>query len=267
MPPAGKLPDDIIEHFSKWIDMGAPDPRTGEAASAPKREISIDAGKNWWAFQPLREIPILDAQNPVDGFIRRAQQAQGLKANPATNKEKLLRRAYYDLVGLPPTPEQITAFLTDDAPQAYEKVIDALLASTAYGERWARHWLDTARFAESGGYEFDGFRPGAYHYRDWVIRAFNQDLPYDEFVRLQLAGDVLAPDDIQAASATGFLVAGPYPGQITAKTVEGIRYDQLDDMLMTIGVSMLGQTLCCVRCHAHKSAPIPHEHSYPLASR
>lgn len=110
---------------------GVPDPRTGEAASAPKREISIDAGKNWWAFQPLRNPNLM--QNPVDGFIRRAQQAQGLKANPATNKEKLLRRAYYDLVGLPPTPEQITAFLTDDAPQAYEKVIDALLASTAYG--------------------------------------------------------------------------------------------------------------------------------------
>ncbi len=266
MPPAGKLPDDVIANFATWIEMGAPDPRLGDANLAQKRQINIEEGKKWWAFQPLQAVASPNAEKPIDGFIWQAQHAHGLKTNHATSKEKLIRRAYFDLIGLPPTPEQVAAFVGDASPQAYEKVIDTLLASSAYGERWARHWLDAARFAESGGYEFDGFRPGAYHYRDWVIRALNQDMPYDEFVRLQLAGDLLAPDDIQAASATGFLVAGPYPGQITAKTVEGIRYDQLDDMMMTIGGSMMGLTLGCVRCHSHKYDPIPHEDYYALAA-
>lgn len=266
MPPPGKLPAEVVADFAKWIDMGAPDPRLGEVVIKPKREISIEEGKNWWAFQPLKEVALPDAQKPVDGFIRKSQQEQGLKPNPPASKEKLLRRAYFDLVGLPPTPEQIAAFVGDTSPQAFEKVIDELLVSPAYGERWARHWLDAARFAESGGYEFDGFRPGAYHYRDWVIRALNNDMPYDEFLRMQLAGDLLLPDDMQGAAATGFLVAGPYPGQITAKTVEGIRYDQLDDMMMTIGGSMLGLTLGCVRCHEHKYDPIPHQDYYALAA-
>ncbi len=266
MPPNGKLSDEVIADFAKWIDMGAPDPRAGEATLVPKRDINIEEGMKWWAFKPLGQVAMPDANKPVDGFIRQAQQTKGLKPNHAASKEKLIRRAYFDLIGLPPTPEQVAAFVSDPSSQAFEKVIDELLASTAYGERWARHWLDAARFAESGGYEFDGFRPGAYHYRDWVIRSLNQDMPYDEFVRKQLAGDLLAPDDIHAAAATGFLVAGPYPGQITAKTIEGIRYDQLDDMMMTVGGSMLGLTLGCVRCHAHKYDPIPHEDYYALAA-
>ena len=180
-------------------------------------------------------------------------------------KEKLIRRAYFDLIGLPPTPEQVDAFVKDDSAQAFEKVVDSLLQSEHYGERWGRHWLDVVRFAESGGYEFDGFRPGAYHYRDWVIKALNADLPYNEFVRMQLAGDKLQPGYV-GASATGFLVAGPYPGQITAKTVERIRYDQLDDMLMTVGGSMLGLTLGCVRCHDHKYDPLPQQDYYALAA-
>ncbi len=266
MPPTGKLPDDVIADFAKWIDLGAPDPRDGEAPVKPKREINLDEGKQWWAFQPLKEVALPDAQKPVDGFIRQAQEAQGLKPNHPASKEKLIRRAYFDLIGLPPTPEHVSAFVADTSPQAFEKVVDELLARPAYGERWARHWLDAARFAESGGYEFDGFRPGAYHYRDWVIRALNDDMPYNQFVRMQLAGDVLAPDDIEGAAATGFLVAGPYPGQITAKTVERIRYDQLDDMMMTIGGSMLGLTLGCARCHEHKYDPIPHQDYYSLAA-
>ena len=202
----------------------------------------------------------------IDGYVAAAQQQHGLKPSGPATKEVLIRRAYFDLIGLPPTPEQMAAFITDSSPQAFEKVIDELLNSPRYGEKWARHWLDAARFAESGGYEFDGFRPGAYHYRDWVIRAMNSDLPYDQFVRMQLAGDVLQPDDIEGAAATGFLVAGPYPGQITAKTVERIRYDQLDDMLMTIGGSMLGLTVGCVRCHEHKYDPIPHQDYYAIAA-
>jgi hypothetical protein len=266
MPPAGKLPEEIVADFARWIDLGAPDPRSGDAPVQPKREIDLEAGRNWWAFQPLRKVSLPDANKPIDGFIRQAQEAHGLKSNSPASKEKLIRRAYFDLIGLPPTPEQIAAFVNDASPQAFEKVVDELLASPAYGERWARHWLDAARFAESGGYEFDGFRPGAYHYRDWVIRALNSDMPYDEFVRWQLAGDVLHPDDLDGAAATGFLVAGPYPGQITAKTVERIRYDQIDDMLMTIGGSMLGLTLGCVRCHDHKYDPIPQHDYYALAA-
>ena len=266
MPPSGKLPDSVIADFAKWIDLGAPDPRSGEVAVQPKRTINLGEGKLWWAFQPLRSPSLPDAKKPIDGFIRQAQQAHGLKPNRQASREKLIRRAYFDLIGLPPTPDQVAAFLADKAPNAFEKVVDTLLANPAYGERWARHWLDAARFAESGGYEFDGFRPGAYHYRDWVIRALNKDLPYNDFIRMQLAGDMLAPNDIDGAAATGFLVAGPYPGQITAKTVERIRYDQLDDMMMTIGGSMLGLTLGCVRCHEHKYDPIPHQDYYAIAA-
>ena len=272
MPPSGKLSDEILADFAKWIDMGAPDPRVGAAPTRPKREINIEEGRQWWSFQPLKiVIPPATAQasqvqNPIDRFIIAAQVQHGIKSGTLASKEKLIRRAYFDLIGLPPNPEQIDAFVNDPTPQAFEKVIDHLLNSSHYGEKWARHWLDVARFAESGGYEFDGFRPGAYHYRDWVIRALNSDLPYDQFVRMQLAGDKYQPDDYHGASASGFLVAGPYPGQITAKTVEGIRYDQLDDMLMTVGGSMLGLTLGCVRCHDHKYDPLQQKDYYALAA-
>jgi hypothetical protein len=272
MPPSGKLSDEIIANFAKWIDMGAPDPRKGAAPATAKRVINIEEGRQWWSFQPLAAVvppPTPEGsrvQTPIDHFVVAAQQQHGLKpAGPAT-KEKLIRRAYFDLIGLPPTPEQVEAFASDASPQAFEKVVDGLLNSQHYGEKWARHWLDVARFAESGGYEFDGFRPGAYHYRDWVIRSLNSDLPYDQFVRMQIAGDKLQPDDYHGLAASGFLVAGPYPGQITAKTVERIRYDQLDDMLMTVGGSMLGLTLGCVRCHDHKYDPIQQQDYYALAA-
>lgn len=266
MPPAGKLSDEIIADFARWIDMGAPDPRQGDAPIRARREIDVAEGRKWWSFEPLKTVTVPDAARPIDSFIAEAQQKQGLKQNGPATRETLIRRVYFDLIGLPPTAEQVAAFVNDTSPQAFEKVVDELLASPRYGEKWARHWLDTARFAESGGYEFDGFRPGAYHYRDWVIRALNSDLPYDQFVQMQLAGDLLQPDLIEGAAATGFLVAGPYPGQITAKTVERIRYDQLDDMLMTIGGSMLGLTMGCVRCHEHKYDPLPHHDYYALAA-
>jgi len=268
MPPAGKLPDSVIADFSKWVDLGAPDPRTAATTSA-KRVINLDEGRTFWSFLPLRAVtpPAESAAmaNPIDRFVQAKQVEKGVVPNGPASKEKLIRRAYYDLVGLPPTPEQVLAFLQDNSPTAFEKVVDELLQSAQYGERWSRHWLDAARFAESGGYEFDGFRAGAYHYRDWVIRSLNQDLPYDQFVRMQLAGDKLQPG-FDGSSATGFLVAGPYPGQITAKTVERIRYDQLDDMIMTIGGSMLGLTLGCVRCHDHKYDPLPQQDYYGIAS-
>lgn len=272
MPPSGKLSDEIVADFAKWIDLGAPDPRQGEAPAVAKRVIDLEEGRKWWSFQPLQAVVPPAAPEgwrvptPIDHFVAAAQKEQGLTPAAPAAKDKLIRRAYFDLIGLPPTPEQVEAFVNDASPQAFEKVVDGLLDSPHYGEKWARHWLDVARFAESGGYEFDGFRPGAYHYRDWVIRSLNSDLPYDEFVRMQIAGDKLQPEAYAGHAASGFLVAGPYPGQITAKTVERIRYDQLDDMLMTVGGSMLGLTLGCVRCHDHKYDPLPQQDYYALAA-
>jgi hypothetical protein len=272
MPPKKKLPAMAIAHLEQWIAMGAPDPRDGAPITA-KRQINIAEGREHWAFKPLRNgappiPPPSPSQKPttVDAFILQAQANAGVRPSPPAAKETLVRRLYFDLTGLPPTPEAVESFLSNTAPDAYSKLVNSLLDSPLYGERWARHWLDVVRFAESGGYEFDGFRQGAYHYRDWVIRAFNSDLPYDEFVRLQLAGDLLDENKIEGAAATGFLVAGPYPGQITAKTKERIRYDQLDDMLSTTGSAMLGLTIGCVRCHDHKYDPIPQADYYNLAA-
>lgn len=273
MPPKGALPDSVIADLAKWIEMGAPDPRTeAVVAATPKRVIDTQAGKEWWAFRPLRKPapPKVKAtawvRTPVDAFILAKQEAAGLSPNEAASKEKLLRRVTFDLTGLAPTPEERTDFLQDTKPDAYSRLVDRLLESKHYGERWGRHWLDVVRFAESNGYEFDAFRPGAYHYRDWVIDALNDDMPYDEFIRMQLAGDKLKPGEYDGASAAGFLVAGPYPGQITAKTREKIRYDQLDDMVSTIGNGMLGISMNCVRCHDHKYDPLPQQDYYGFAA-
>ena len=273
MPPKGKLPDSVIADLAKWIAMGAPDSRVASATEAKaKRVINLAEGKQWWAFKPLVRPPVPVVKNPawartpLDAFILAKQEEAGLVANGIASKEKLLRRATFDLTGLAPTPEAREAFLKDTAPDAYARLIDHLLDSQRYGERWGRHWLDVVRFGESGGYEFDGFRPGAFHYRDWVVKALNNDMPYDAFVRMQLAGDKLMPGEYDGASATGFLVAGPYPGQITAKTVEKIRYDQLDDMVSTIGSGFLGLTMACMRCHDHKFDPLPQHDYYGIAA-
>ncbi len=271
MPPKKKLPPEVIADFEKWVAMGAPDPRTGEVAKA-RREINIPQGRDYWAFRPLKPVPVPTVKNaawaktPVDRFILARQEKAGLTPSKPIAPEQLLRRATFDLTGLPPTPEEVAAFVADSSPNALASVVNKLLAKSAYGERWGRHWLDVVRFAESGGYEFDGFRPGAFHYRDWVIRALNDGMPYDRFIRWQLAGDRIQPDTLEGASAAGFLVAGPYPGQITAKTIERIRYDQLDDMVSTIGSGFLGLTFGCVRCHDHKYDPIPQTDYYGIAA-
>ena len=271
MPPKKKLPPEVIADFEKWIAMGAPDPRTGEVAKA-RREISIPQGRDYWAFRPLKPVPVPTVKNaawaktPIDRFILAKQEAAKVTASKPISPEQLLRRATFDLTGLPPTAEEVAAFAADSSPNALSSVVLKLLAKPAYGERWGRHWLDVVRFAESNGYEFDGFRPGAFHYRDWVIRALNEGMPYDRFIRWQLAGDKLQPDTVEGASAAGFLVAGPYPGQITAKTIERIRYDQLDDMVSTIGSGFLGLTFGCVRCHDHKYDPIPQTDYYGIAA-
>lgn len=271
MPPKAKLADPIIADFEKWIATGAADPRDGTVKST-KRFIDIPEGRKYWAFKPVAPpAPPKVKSEPwvrtaIDRFILAKLEEKNLLPNPAVGKEKLIRRAYYDLWGIPPPPAEIDAFVKDETPDVYDRLLDKLLASERFGERWARHWLDAVRFAESGGYEFDGDRAGAYFYRDFVIKAFNQDMPFDEFIRLQLAGDQLHPGEFLPTSATGFIVAGPYPGQTTAKTLQIIRYDHLDDMISTIGTSMLGLSMGCARCHEHKYDPIPQEDYYRLVA-
>jgi cytochrome c553 len=269
MPPRGKLSDDVIADFTKWIELGAPDPRDGSVLPG-KRPIDIAEGKKFWSFRPLAVVPPPTvktanwARNPIDQFILAGLEAKSLKPSKPLSKEQLIRRVTFDLTGLPPTAEEVAAFVNDTAPEAYEKLLNRLLSSDRFGERWGRHWLDAVRFAESGGYEFDRDREGAFHYRDFVIKALNADMPFDEFVRLQLAGDELKPNDMFATSATGFLVAGPYPGQTTQKTLAPIRYDHLDDMITTTSSAFLGLTLGCARCHEHKYDPIPQQDYYRL---
>jgi len=284
MPPKGKLPDELIAHFVKWVELGAPDPREGGMV-VPSSQIDLDAGKKHWAFHPLsRPTPptVKDAawiRSPIDQFIRFRQEAVGVQPNNIADPRTLIRRAYFDLIGLPPSPEQVDQFVKDaekDLPAAYDKLIDELLASKHYGERWARHWLDIARFAESNGYAFDGNRPNAWRYRDFVIDALNSDMPYDQFVRLQIAGDLIAKTNadsnaeaaeaVRTLAATGYLVAGPYTTQQTQKERERSRYEQLDDVVSTLGTSLLGLTVGCCRCHNHKFDPLPQHDYYRLAA-
>ncbi|RIK74990.1 MAG: hypothetical protein DCC68_22010, partial [Planctomycetota bacterium] len=236
-----------------------------------ERTVAPDA-RNFWSFQPLKVVEPPAVKNeawprtPIDRFVLAKLEEKGLRPNEPADRRTLVRRAYYDLIGLPPTPEEIDAFVKDDSPEAYRKLIDRLLESPHYGERWGRHWLDVARFAESHGFEQDYDRPFAYHFRDFAIEALNRDMPYDQFVRWQLAGDELAPDDPLALKATGFLGAGVFPTQITANEVERTRYDALDDMAATTGVAFLGLTVGCARCHDHKYDPIPQADYYRFIS-
>jgi hypothetical protein len=229
------------------------------------RQVSGDA-RDWWAFQPLGHFspPSVDhgawVRTPIDRFVLARLENAGLDANPSADRRTLVRRAYLDLTGLPPTPEEVDAFLEDQHEDAFERLIDRLLASPHYGERWARYWLDVARFAESHGFEQDYDRPNAYHYRDFVIKAFNGDMPYDQFVRWQIAGDELAPsaeDEPLAWMATGILGAGAFPTQLTEAEFEPARYDELDDMAATTGAAFLGVSIGCARCHDHKFDPLP----------
>jgi hypothetical protein len=277
MPQDGaKLSDAEIAHVAAWIDRGSPYDKPLVDTSAPQtdwRETKVpDSARSFWSFQPLARVEPPAVKNepwvrtPIDRFILAKLEEKGLAPRLVADKRKLIRRAYFDLIGLPPTPEQVRAFLDDTSPQAFERVIEQLLKSPHHGERWARHWLDVARFAESHGFEQDYDRPHAYHYRDFVIRALNADMPYLQFVRWQLAGDELAPDDPLALAATGFLGAGVFPTQITANEVERTRYDALDDMLSTVGTAMLGLTVGCARCHDHKFDPIPQGDYYRMLS-
>ena len=239
--------------------------------SRPDRSRITETDRQWWSFQPLKAVTPPTSQgipsgHPVDAFLRDKLQAAGLEPNPPADRRRQLRRASFDLLGVPPAPESIEAYLNDPAPDAWPRAVDRLLNDPRHGERWARHWLDVARFAESSGFEHDYDRPNAYHYRDFVIRALNADMPYDQFVRWQVAGDEFEPGNPMALMATGFLGAGVFPTQITANEVERTRYDAMDDMLSTTGSAMLGLTIGCARCHDHKFDPIPTQDYYRLLS-
>jgi hypothetical protein len=247
MPPAGKLPRAVVAGVARWVAAGAIDPRTN-AASAETSDH--------WAFQPLRRPAIPTTRShPIDAFIVAELRKAGLKSSPEASRLALLRRVTYDLTGLPPTRAEIEDFLRDRSADAYEKVVDRLLASPRYGERQARHWLDAIRFAESNGFETNLPRPNAWRFRDWVIRAFNADMPYDQFVRGQLAGDAFAAD-----AATGFLVAGPWDSVKSPDPVLTAqqRADELNGMVSVTASTFLGLTVGCARCHDHKFDPVSH---------
>ena len=256
MPSAQpRLSDDTISTIAKWIDLGAAyDKPLIDRVEKRAAHLQVTrADREYWAYAPLRNNFPKDAS--LDSFVRAKHKEKHLTAAGEASRNTLVRRLYFDVTGLPPEPAAINAFV--DNNQSYEKLVNELLASPHFGEHWARRWLDVARFAESHGFEHDYDRPSAFHYRDFVIRAFNQDMPYDQFVRWQLAGDELAPNDPLALMATGFLSAGVHPTQITLSDAERIRYDSMDDMLATTGSAMLATTVGCARCHDHKYDPIP----------
>jgi hypothetical protein len=269
MPPRGRLPAAVVADFEAWVRRGAPDPRTGAAEAAPTAEARP---KDLWSVRPLGSVTPPEVRTPswvrtpVDRFILARLEAAGLFPNGPADRRRWIRRLSFGLLGLPPSPEEVEAFVHDPAPDALERRVDRLLASPHYGERWARFWLDAARFAESHGFEQDYDRENAWPYRDFVIRAFNEDLPFDRFVAWQIAGDELAPDNPWAWAATGFLGAGAFPTQLTEAEFESARYDELDNMVSTIGSAMLGLSVGCARCHDHKYDPIPTADYYRLAA-
>jgi len=267
-----KLSAVAADQLAQWIDLGAPYGEPLIAGRTPPRDKSrvTPEDRSWWAFQPLAAVaPPKLAGHPVDAFLLEAAAGKRLSLNPPAVPSAIIRRLCLDLTGLPPTPEEVEAFVSvadSERPSATRALIRKLLDSPAHGERWARHWLDVARFAESSGFEHDYDRPFAYYYRDFVIRALNADMPFDQFARWQIAGDEFAPDNPEALMATGFLGAGVFPTQITANEVERTRYDALDDMLATTGSAFLGLTVGCARCHDHKFDPIPSQDYYRLLS-
>jgi hypothetical protein len=262
MPPKKKLAPQAVESLAAWVKMGAPWPQTEAAGSADARAA---AWKRHWAFQPVRNPPVpavKDPQwslSPIDRFILAKLEVKGLTPSPAADRRTLIRRATFDLIGLPPTPQEVGAFVGDRSPDAWEKVVDRLLASPHYGERWGRHWLDVARYADTKGYVFfqDANFPWSYTYRDYVIRAFNEDLPYDQFIVQQLAADRLPlGNDRRPLTALGFLTLG---GRFMNN-----EQDILDDRIDVVCRGLQGLTVTCARCHDHKFDPIPSKDYYSL---
>lgn len=263
MPPKGKLPDEVIAKLKQWVEMGAPDSRI-ETVKSVASTIDIEKGRTYWAFRAPVPSP---TPRTIDQFLETKLREQKLTPAKAADRRTLLRRVYFDLWGLPPSPEAVDAFVQDSSPQAFEKVVEELLASPHYGERWARHWLDVARYAEDQAHTF-AVKPktGAYQYRDWVISAFNADMPFDQFVRFQIAGDQMpesSGDRFTRFAGLGFLGLGAEYYKNTAK--EQAIADELDDRVDTLTRGFLGMTVACARCHDHKFDPIPQQDYYAIA--
>jgi hypothetical protein len=244
---------------------------SGSLIAGGKSDATRD-GQDHWAFQPLTHPAVPEVKNEqwaktnLDRFILARQEAVGLQPNLQLDARHLIRRVYFDLIGLPPTEAEIEAFVKDSSPAAYERLVQSLLASPRYGERWGRHWLDLARYADSKGYRYDDNTTWAWAYRDFVIRAYNEDMPFDEFMRWQIAGDEFAPDRRDALVATGFCAVGPIErNEGTKRNKQENRYNELDDVVSTLGSSALALTIGCARCHDHKFDPITQREYYSLA--
>jgi mono/diheme cytochrome c family protein len=268
MPPSGKLPDEQIAILTKWVEMGLPFP-AGSAGKTPapghEKVVVTEADRNWWSYKPLKkpDVPkVPEATGAIDAFVRQRLNQAGLSPNPEASRLALVRRVYFDLTGLPPTPLQVDAFVNDNRPDAYERLVESLLASPAYGERWGRHWLDLVRYAETHGYERDSAKPYAWRYRDYVINAFNNNKPYDKFITEQLAGDILPHSDFDSLVATGYYRLGLWDDE-PADRLQA-KYDVLDDIVSTTASVFLGTSLGCARCHDHKKDPLPQKDYYRL---
>jgi hypothetical protein len=265
--PKEKLSAQEIADLEAWVKMGAPDPRTGAVKTT---RLSLEQAKDYWAFKPVMrpEVPKTKTPvtNPIDAFVLAKLEAKGLSPAPPADKRTLIRRATYDLTGLPPTPEEIDAFLKDESPDAFAKVVDRLLASPAYGERWGRHWMDVVRYADTAGDNSDYPIPQIYRYRNWVIDAFNRDLPYDEFVRQQIAGDLLPSKD-EADRRAKLIATGYLANTKRFGSYEDARYPwylTYEDQIDNLGRTFLGLTINCSRCHDHKFDPISQHDYYAL---
>jgi mono/diheme cytochrome c family protein len=272
MPMGGKLGGEEVAAIAAWINSLSPHEVVLETGkhSVPIREPDspvTEQDRQFWSFvKPVRpSIPRTKTRNwgrnNIDAFILQTLESKGLKPAPPAEPATLLRRAYFDLIGLPPSPEEVETFLNDRSADSFERVVERLLASPHYGERWGRHWLDLARYADSGGFEFDVDRPHAWRYRDYVIRSFNDDKPYDRFVQEQLAGDELEPGSPETLVATGFCRNGP---TVDNASNEQTRADELDDIVSTTSSVFMGLTVGCARCHDHKYDAIPQRDYYRL---
>ena len=275
MPPTGKLPAEDVQAITEWVKNGAIWP----GSVAPKSDIrgnsSFEERKKFWAFQPVKPQtpPAVKSaawlKSPIDNFVLAKLEEKGLAPAAPADKMTLLRRVTFDLTGLPPTEQEMRAFAADASPDAFAKVVDRLLASPRYGEKWGRNWLDVARYADSTGNDEDHRYPHAWRYRDYVIDAFNKDLPYDRFVREQLAGDLLPAKDgsginRQGIIATGFLAVGQKA--IAQQDKKKMLYDVYDEQIEVVGKAFMGLTIACARCHDHKFDPILTKDYYALTS-
>ena len=277
MPPKGKLPEAVIADFEAWVKMGAPDPRTAgpgrEAAGTSKYVVDIEKGRDFWAFKPPVRTPVpavkdgTRASSDIDRYLAAAREKNGIRPVGTADKRTLLRRVYLDLIGIPPTADAVEAFVADTASDAFERVVDRLLASPHFGERWGRHWLDVARYAESSGKAVNMNYPHAWRYRDYVIAAFNADKPYDLFIKEQLAGDLMPSSDPKVKAervvATGFLALGPK--LLNERNGLQFELDLVDEQIDVTTQAFLGITVACARCHDHKFDPIPQRDYYALA--